>query len=257
MTIHAQINVAEFTKMAKHLVKNVHWGLVLALTRTVGEAKKNATIDIHRVFKIRNHWVPGSIKTTSAQKGDAHPTAVVGTIQPFLKEHEKGGKRHAENVNKAESIPEYARRSSGMMTKPSSWPRALLGRNRSQHGARFDHFPPWSGPKTKTTQGPFYKQTKRGASKGRLKGSRARGGDRYFYLTVSGRGGPLKLLLQRMSKKGRAKNRVWYVIADGGRVVLRPNQFWADQVPAITRLFTKHLHKELSQALNHGRGGRL
>ena len=176
-----------------------------------------------------------------------------------MRDHEIGGQRHSADPNRTESIPEAggARANPGTKTTPSRWPRAIMSRN---HRGLEHYGPKQQGMKNKTyaVYGPvraFYKQNKKGGTnvKGRLRGSRYRYGSRYFYLDVTGIHGPMRLLLQRTSKSGKGKNKVWYVIVEGGRIHLQHNLMWESMVPSIEKMFGRHLQVELTKALMHGR----
>lgn len=232
MGIRAIVKKSDIKKMTSHLIRNVRYGATVALTKTAIILQKRIIDDLPRHFTIRSRWVPGSIKFLSADKGEATPTAIVGTVQDFMAEHETGGERQRKkDPGERRGVPLFARKNRANTTRPSQWPEKLFDRNT---GSRMS----------------LKKKQPRGSELvvgrgGRLYWKRPGQGARYFTLKKSG--GNL-VLMQRLDKAGK-KLRAWYFLAR--KVHIHPEwhfkRFEGVAINVLAHVLPKYLTAALTQ----------
>lgn len=240
MGIRVTISQADLKKMTTHLVKNVHYAATVTLTKVAKELQKEVIQDLKSTYTIRSRWVVGSIKYTSADKKDEIPTAQVGTIQPFMESHELGGKRLQKKGTDLLGIPLYARHDRGMITAPSTWPSAILGRGgyRGPQG-------PSGGLNRRPAKGPDRERLPAGA-RGPSAPIRKKRKEWLKYFIAEIRGKPF--VVQRMGKKGPL--RFWWTLRP--TVIQRPDWHFGKRfVPRAEVLIAEKIKPTLDEALRH------
>lgn len=126
MRFAIRTNVADLAKDLDDLAKKqIPFATALALTNAAKDVRRHLRDTLTDYFTVRGQWVPRSIQIDQANKKDAAPHAIVGTLyEPMALQAEGGEKRGRAGHDVA--IPMAARGSNSDRTTPSQWPGNLL-----------------------------------------------------------------------------------------------------------------------------------
>lgn len=112
-------------KALQDFPKQARFAMALALTRVAQEAQARVRGDLTENFTIRSPWVSKGIRIVRANPKTLE--AVVFSKDDFMALQEAGGTKEPRS-GKTVAVPVGARRTKQAITRPSAWPKALLGK---------------------------------------------------------------------------------------------------------------------------------
>ncbi|MBF0339678.1 MAG: hypothetical protein HQL95_01780 [Magnetococcales bacterium] len=116
---------SSLSKLMATTEKQVKYATAVALTKTAKDIQSAVREDLPNRFTIRTGWVAKGIIIKPATKTNL--VAEVCVKDDFMKIQESGGEK-TEESGKSVSIPFAARQNKQDTTRPSKFPRALLGK---------------------------------------------------------------------------------------------------------------------------------
>lgn len=126
MRIRVHSDVDRFSmNMDEAARRHVPFALARGLTQTAKDAQADVREDLPKRFTIRRAWVPNGIRIEPATKRD--PEAVVGSLEPFMKRQETGGRKRARDHSRV-AVPVNVKRSKRDLIPKGQRPAALKGK---------------------------------------------------------------------------------------------------------------------------------
>jgi len=133
-------DIAELGVDARELVgyletgvrKQFAFALAQGLTWTARDVRDDLRRRLPGFFVVRNKWTAGSIRFKGAKKKDNPPTAIVGSVQPYMALQVKGGYRDALDPSDKVGVPQSARRPATKRTTRAWWPGNILRKLRGR-----------------------------------------------------------------------------------------------------------------------------
>ena len=110
--------------------RQVPFATARALTQTAADAQRVIRSELPDRFVIRSRWLEQGIRTERATKRE--PVSVVYSRDPFMVEHETGGRRRGRKGVRA--IPRAIRKTPKQRITPARRPAAILKRKRTYVG---------------------------------------------------------------------------------------------------------------------------
>jgi hypothetical protein len=147
MQTHVTVDIRPLLRVLTRLSeKNVPFASARAVTECAKFVKEKALLDLPRVFQTRGSWLSRGIRVRSADWRQNPQIAFVGTVDPYMAQHQFGAYKTPQNAE--QGIPEAGsplpggmempRGTAGGKTTPrgSRWPRHLLAAIQSRNQAR-------------------------------------------------------------------------------------------------------------------------
>jgi hypothetical protein len=105
--------------------RQARFAAALALTRVAQEAQARVVQDLPDHFTIRSPWVSKGIRIVRANAQTLEATVL--SKDDFMALQEEGGAKEPRS-GKSVAVPIGARKTKQSITRPGSWPKALLGK---------------------------------------------------------------------------------------------------------------------------------
>lgn len=126
--MHIKVDVppiAAATAYMQGVADQIPFATARALTMTVRDAQGDIRDELPKRFTIRNSWVSKGVRIDPATKSRLE--AAVGTLEPFMRLQETGGKGYARDASR-KAVPKGAKRGRTGIIPKGQRPRALLGK---------------------------------------------------------------------------------------------------------------------------------
>lgn len=118
------IDLRQVEEFRRRWPQQARYAVALSLTLTARAVAEDVRRALPQHFTIRNRWIPGSIRSVSADYRTGRPAAV-GTISPLLVPHVYGGRRPTPGAVPSVG-PGMPRPTKQSATGPSRWPASML-----------------------------------------------------------------------------------------------------------------------------------
>jgi len=134
------IDDRDFKRAMADMARDMPKAFAISLTWTAKDAQADLQARLAQSFILRRPWIKNRIRITPA-RAPAQLFSEVGSIDPFMGIHEKGGEKKAQKHSLAVPMVGTARKTKQSITPRSKWPGKLLEKPkyfilRTKRGAR-------------------------------------------------------------------------------------------------------------------------